>query len=252
MIRIVAGTAPTQLTQATHTAPEVLGAPAVDYAGLSGEVKAAVRQKLHAAQRGRCAYCEKRIEANSESSKIEHFHPQRLASELADGCLTQLGLTAQQMDRADVKWGNLLLCCRGWEGSPQAAQSCDTKKANIDICQAVFSPRHLAPGRPSGVGVSMTGVVRPLFWPESEESAQRAIEMVLNLNLQLFKDTRARIFRSYLQQFLELKTQDRGRTATAVLRANFAAKARARAEDGAPFASTLLSVASFIEFGASD
>lgn len=76
------------------------------------DVKKQLRESLLSEQGHLCAYCMKRIDG-ATNVKIEHFAARTLENEL--------------------QYHNLLAVCRGGEGGPIKARSCDTKKENRPI-----------------------------------------------------------------------------------------------------------------------
>jgi hypothetical protein len=248
VFRITPGQAPTTLLQAVQTAPETRDVPMLTYEGLPKEVKDEVRQSLFTAQNRRCAYCEERIAGDADSTKIEHFHPQKHKEEATTACVERTGLSKASILRADVTWGNLLLCCLGHQGSGSAGQCCDTKKGNTDICNSSYNPRNIAGNRISLVSISNDGVATAAYYPGDQPSAQHVIDKVLNLNLRRLKDNRSRLYREYLSRFRQAIENDLNKTPKADLRKRFSDKARQDIEEeGALYPSTLASIAAFIE-----
>lgn len=247
MFRITPGQAPTTLLQAVQTAPETRDVPTLTYEGLAKEVKDEVRQSLFMAQNRRCAYCEERISDEADSTKIEHFHPQNPRDEATTACMERTGLSKASMSRADVTWGNLLLCCLGHQGSGSAVQCCDTKKGNTDICESLYNPRNIPGDRISLVSISNDGAATAAYYPGEQASAQVVIDKVLNLNLRRLKDNRSHVYRGYLTRFRQVIENDLKKTSRADLRKKFSDKTRKDIEEGALYPSTLASIADFIE-----
>ncbi|NDO50695.1 TIGR02646 family protein [Lachnospiraceae bacterium MD335] len=79
---------------------------------MDSDVKNQLRESLLKEQGHLCAYCMKRI-ADTKDIKIEHFEARTLENEL--------------------NYHNLLAVCKGGEGGPVQARSCDTKKENRPI-----------------------------------------------------------------------------------------------------------------------
>lgn len=247
MLRVEAGSAPTSLIQVVHTSPLEPEAPVVTYKGLPGQVKNDIREKLHQAQQKRCAYCETRIPLDPNLTKIEHFHPQNRREAPSTACGTRTKLSSAQLPQADVTWQNLLLCCLGSQGGAAASATCDTKKDNADICECFYNPRELGSNREALVTVTPVGRAIASYYPADSASAQRVIDEVLNLNMQLLVDNRGRVWRNYMDQFNKYRKSKRGRIPAAQLRTNFADKARKDARSGSEYASTLLAFATHIE-----
>lgn len=270
MYRIDAGSSPTELLQQVRRRPDEPDVPPVDYRALTSEVKAAVRRALYEAQRGRCAYCEEKLvlelgEPQLPKTKIEHFHPQR--DGLSDGgppprqCLERTSLS--RLDRADVSWGNLLLCCMGgsdksnegktdetsFPGSRQRRrqQHCDTSKADADICATFYNPRNIGSHVVSLITVAFDGRAFAAYFPGAEAEAQAVLDRTLNLNRRTLQDNRAKVFSGYLKNFTHERARDAGSTPNEQLRQRFVRKARRDASEGKSYPSTLESVAKYIE-----
>lgn len=246
MFRITPGAAPTMLLQAVLTPPETRDVPPLNYKGMPSAIKDEIRQSLFAAQKGRCAYCEERIVNDSALTKIEHFHPQNPKEDATSACLERTGLAKANISRADVTWGNLLLCCRGHQGSGSAGECCDTKKSDTDICETSYSPRDIAGDRSSLISISSDGVATVVYYPGDQISSQRVIDNVLNLNLRRLKDNRARLFRLYAERYQHFANANKTARA-AERRKKFSDKIYEDILGGAPYPSTLASVADFIE-----
>lgn len=244
---MVRGDAPPVLIQVNRAVPAIHGLGRVAYEDLTAAVKNDIRAQLYVAQNGRCAYCEERISADSRSSKIEHFHPQNPQGPSTAACTDRTGLARAIIGRADVTWRNLLLCCLGNQGSSYAAQTCDTRKANVDICESSYNPRYIPGTRSSLVSVGNDGVATAVYHPDAQASAQLVIDNVLNLNLRRLKDNRSLLFSEYLDRF----TQHSRRASTAQprsqLREKFLDKIRQDIAGGAGYPSTLASIAVYIE-----
>ena len=76
------------------------------------DVKEQLRESLLKEQGHLCAYCMRKIR-DAGDVKIEHFRARTPENEL--------------------QYGNLLAVCKGGEGGPFAARSCDTRKENRPI-----------------------------------------------------------------------------------------------------------------------
>lgn len=99
---------------------------------LTEDDKQEVREALVREQRGLCAYCMARINAEPESTKIEHIRPRRHRDGLFD-------------------WNNLVACCDGHQGHPPSEQTCDIRKADTDLaCLNVLAPQSIRYGFGSG------------------------------------------------------------------------------------------------------
>jgi uncharacterized protein (TIGR02646 family) len=91
-----------------------------------------LREPLLEDQGWLCCYCMRRIDARD--MKIEHYRSQTHHSEQA------------------LDWRNLLAACKGGEGRPAAAHTCDTRKADEDLTvdprtDSVRGIRYLGSGR---------------------------------------------------------------------------------------------------------
>lgn len=79
---------------------------------MDSDVKKQLRESLLKEQGHLCAYCMKRIDG-SKDVKIEHFEARTSENEL--------------------QYHNLLAVCKGGDGGPVRARSCDTKKGNKPV-----------------------------------------------------------------------------------------------------------------------
>lgn len=79
---------------------------------MDADVKIQLRESLLKEQGHLCAYCMRRI-TDAKDTKIEHFEARTPENEL--------------------QYHNLLAVCRGGDGGPVKAMSCDTKKGNRQI-----------------------------------------------------------------------------------------------------------------------
>ena len=79
---------------------------------MDSDVKKQLRESLLSEQGHLCAYCMKRIDG-MKNVKIEHFEARTPENEL--------------------RYHNLLAVCKGGDGGPVQARSCDTKKENRPI-----------------------------------------------------------------------------------------------------------------------
>jgi uncharacterized protein (TIGR02646 family) len=130
------------------------------YALLSGDVRAAVVQALHAEQRGLCLYCGCRLsmEKPGKTFHIEHFRPQEAYPELS------------------VTHSNLFLSC-GQGESPNRSETCGTKKENWFDEAAVIEPMYA--GCTSRFRFKLNGTIEAL--DDNDHSAKEWISR-LNLN----------------------------------------------------------------------
>jgi len=151
------------------------------------------------------------------------------------------------MSKADVTWMNLLLCCKGDAGGTSTSATCDAKKGNTDICQSFYNPRALDSNHENLVTVGVDGRAIASYYPADSTSAQQVIDEVLHLNMQLFVDNRRRVWRNYLEQFKVYNRPRKGKAPMAQLRTHFADKVRNDARTGSEYASTLMSIATYIE-----
>lgn len=219
----------------------------IGYPDLSGEAKQEIWGALFAAQNGRCAYCEVRLVRGH--TKIEHFHPQN-SGKISDACVHRIN--TKRIDRADLAWGNLLLCCTGHEGAAPGEQTCDTRKGGVDICDRFYTPRNLPAGVEMLVRVEMSGRLTVTYCPGDTESGQRVIDDVLNLNCRTLVDARMVAFGRY-QQALRKKMRHDASThhgaSRAAIRRKWAQWLRGKCSTVPHFATTVLSVADAEEHG---
>lgn len=82
------------------------------YKNMPADLKRDLRESLLEEQGYLCAYCMTRLENNSSKTKIEHYISQ-------DADITK-----------ELEYSNLLVVCKGNEGSREEEQTCDTKKKN--------------------------------------------------------------------------------------------------------------------------
>lgn len=87
-------------------------------------VKQDIRVQLVAEQGYLCAYCMGRIEPDDRNMKVEHWHSRKK-------------YPGQQLNHA-----NLLGCCSGNAGQPDAHAHCDTKKRDADLLYNPAEPSH--------------------------------------------------------------------------------------------------------------
>lgn len=105
MIKINKSSAPTSLIEYKRTVN-------ASFDNLPSDVKQEIRNSLLKEQGYICAYCMKRIN-NENDTKIEHYIPRNSEN--------------------DLDYLNLLAVCYGNEGFSKEIQTCDTRKANLEI-----------------------------------------------------------------------------------------------------------------------
>jgi uncharacterized protein (TIGR02646 family) len=142
-----------------------------DYANYQG--KDDLRQALVREQRGLCCYCMGPIRNDAGSMKIEHWK-------------SQAYFPSEQLI-----YRNLLGGCLGGEGQPVARQWCDTKKGDLELKWNPAEPTHPIEARiqyaPDGAICSDD--------PEFDDQLNR----VLNLNIQLLKNSRRGVLDGLLE-----------------------------------------------------
>ena len=119
--------------------------------------KNALRAALVAEQHGLCCYCMCRIDSESISMKIEHWH-----------CRTNY--PGEELD-----YRNLLAACPGGEGQPRRLQHCDTRKADEDLLWNPADPQRHVEQR---ISYGLDGKIR-----SDEPRFDRQLNEVLNLNM---------------------------------------------------------------------
>lgn len=117
-------------------------------------VKNKIRASLLKEQGYICAYCMRRISA--DTMKIEHWQCQANFSDL------------------QLEYKNMLGCCNGNEGNPPALQTCDTRKGNSFLS---FSPANADPDIESKIAYTALGLIF-----SREEPFNTELNEVLNLN----------------------------------------------------------------------
>lgn len=115
------------------------------------KVKEDLRKSLLEEQGYICAYCMKRIEESSDI-KIEHYEARNSTNELS--------------------YKNLLVVCKGNEGSPKERQTCDTQKGNRVLH---INPQKI--GDISTIFFTRNGEVK-----STSSVFQKDLDEVLNLN----------------------------------------------------------------------
>lgn len=217
------------------------------YPDLSAKARQEIWDALFAAQNGRCAYCEVRLVPGH--TKIEHFHPQS-ASMVSGACSQRI--RSKNLDRADLAWGNLLLCCTGHEGAAADERTCDTKKGGVDICDRFYNPRNLPSGVQALVKVDGFGRMTVACCPDDDESGQQVIDEVLNLNCRTLMDARMVAFGRYQQALRKEMRHDASRhhgASRSAIRRKWAQRLREKSSTVPHFATTVLSVADAEENG---
>jgi uncharacterized protein (TIGR02646 family) len=133
-------------------------------------VKQDIRVQLVAEQGLLCAYCMGRIEPDDRNMKVEHWHSRKR-------------YPAQQLTYA-----NLLGCCCGNEGFPDALAHCDTKKRDDDL---LFNPAE--PGHHSRLKIryEFNGTIK-----SDDALFDRQLNEILNLNYSRLTDNRKSVWSS--------------------------------------------------------
>lgn len=166
--------------------------PDTSYDGLYQEQKDEIRRALVRDQAALCAYCQRRIAAESEDPsrplppmKIEHWSPQHPQDDSRRG--------------DDLTWHNLLGVCHG--GAPQlmgpaddtTELHCDSRKGN----EALFlHPVRGRGGDPERVlQYTASGEVK-----SGDPRAQQDVSKVLNLNAAKLKRSRSAVFEALRQR----------------------------------------------------
>lgn len=149
--------------------------PGSHFDDMPSDVKQELRQALVDEQGSLCAYCMRRVTADSDHVKIEHWSPRNADNEL--------------------KYTNLLAVCTGGEGDPYKRQICDTHKKDQPIR---ISPLNREDMRT--IYYTSNGIIC-----STDPSFQHDIDEVLNLN-----DPQGYLIRNRkvtLQQFKDLLHQ---------------------------------------------
>jgi uncharacterized protein (TIGR02646 family) len=135
------------------------------------ETKEILRQNLLSEQGFICCYCMKRIPENSMPyMKVEHFRCQDHHGNL------------------QLTYSNLLAACTGNEGQTKIKQTCDTKKANIDL---FISPLVNAPNCETLFKYNSEGEITSI---NDDPEIERQLNEVLNLNMQTLKEGRRQVY----------------------------------------------------------
>lgn len=156
-----------------------------------------VRQALLEEQRYRCAYCERRLTDEFGTTKIEHFHP-KSRDFISSSCKAQSG--AGDGVKAAVAWTNLLMVCLG-NGDEGNAATCDSRKADTDVCGRIRNPK-LTPLLTSQVRVDFTdGTVHAV---NGDEGSDDVFNTVLGLNDGFLCRGRFNMYRAVVKRLNEL------------------------------------------------
>lgn len=146
-----------------------------------------LRGALVTEQRGLCCYCMGRIRADRASMKIEHWQCQA------------------RYPKRDLDYRNLLASCPGRVtgpgGEPPRLQHCDTKKGDNDL---EFNPADPAHRIETRIRYEADGTVC------SDGNFDDQLEEVLNLNLALLRNNRARVLDGVLDWWRLEKARIRG------------------------------------------
>lgn len=202
-----------------------------------------VRQRLFDEQRGRCAYCERKISLTGSdvvtTTRIEHFHPRSaVGGAFTKRCRDASG--APSGEQATVTWQNLLLCC---SGESLNGATCDRKKASQDVCANFPNPKRTPPQVESLIEVEPSGRAIPRSGGPDEER-QRIIDDVFGLNDEALVAARLTVRTAIARQIETRRRVRRGLPAGE--RRVIAARLRQQAET-AEFGSVLLTVARRLE-----
>ncbi len=148
------------------------------------QAKQELRDALVAEQGGLCCYCMDRIEADAASMKIEHWR------------------CRSRFRNLELTYGNLLGACRGGEGQLRSKQHCDTRKGDRDLDRNPADPSHHIETR---VCYLDDGTIY-----SSEDTFDRQLNDVLNLNLEVLKAHRKSVLDSMLEWWKKERAQFRG------------------------------------------
>lgn len=225
----------------------IIGSPPLAYAALRARrapfrefsSDPQIRSALWDVQRGRCAYCERRLRDPARpdhGTRIEHFHPQSLVEWGSDCALCT---RAADGDDAPTVWTNLLLCCDGSERAGSVF-TCDKKKADQHICTRFRNPKTWTAERL--VEVERSGEVSAVGGMPA--GAADVIDTVLNLNAEHLVAARRRVAAALRKTFNAEKNRRHG--LTSAQRAKMATAWRERAET-AEYATVFLSLADWVE-----
>lgn len=133
-------------------------------------VKQDIRAQLVAEQGYLCAYCMGRIEPDDRNMKVEHWHSRKR-------------YPAQQLN-----YTNLLGCCSGNEGSPDAQAHCDTKKRDDDL---LYNPAESSHHSRLKIRYEFNGTIK-----SDDALFDRQLNEILNLNYSRLTDNRKSVWSS--------------------------------------------------------
>ena len=135
-----------------------------------------------------CCYCMRRIPESGKTpgSKIEHF------------------LCQDNHSDEELTYGNMLLACLGYEGSPKRLQTCDTKKGNLML---THSPSNLARNIENLIKYKPNGEIY-----SSDETLNTELEKVLNLNVKQLKENRRVIYETVQNRIINKVKQHKTNT----------------------------------------
>jgi uncharacterized protein (TIGR02646 family) len=133
-------------------------------------VKQDIREQLAAEQGHLCAYCMSRIEPDDRQMKVEHWHSRKKYPE------------------EQLAYGNLLGCCGGNEGQPDAHAYCDTKKHDKDL--------HFNPAEPSHHSRMKIHYLSDGTITSDDAEFNRQLNKILNINYSRLKENRKSVWSS--------------------------------------------------------
>lgn len=167
-----------------HELAEYRTRPNAEYDGPDfTRVKGRLRESLLEEQGHLCAYCMQRISA--ETMKVEHWHCQA------------------RYPGEQLRYQNLLACCKGNEGKPFCEQHCDTRKGDDDILYNPANPEHHNRLR---IRVEGNGTIR------SDDTAFNGqINSILNLNYSRLQRNRKKVVES-VKKGLNRNSEERSNT----------------------------------------
>lgn len=137
-------------------------------------VKTEIRTQLLKEQGYLCAYCMARIWDDKTKTKVEHWQ-------------CQDNYSNRQLD-----YTNLLVVCKGNEGSSPKEQHCDTFKANKDLSLNPAYPSHRVE---SQIGYSGSGEI----YSQVNEQLNNDLNNILNLNYKRLQGNRASVIKSVIE-----------------------------------------------------
>jgi len=148
-----------------------------DGAGFTPDVKNVIRSQLINEQGFLCAYCMGRIEPDSSSMKIDHWHCQNKYND-------------EQLD-----YTNLLGCCYGI-GNKTSDEYCDTSKKKSDI---QFNPSNAAHYTRMQIRYKLNGVIS-----SDNPDFDKELNEILNLNYSRLKENRKSVWCSVTKELSKL------------------------------------------------